>query len=203
MDKDGRALFPVMPYPSYKFMSDEDVQALVAYLDTLTPVKNVLPKTSIRFPASMMIKGVPQPVAAPVPRADPYGGEIYGEYLATIAGCEDCHTPLKGTQPNPAMRFAGGRVFSTPFGTVASSNITSDKQTGIGSWSMPAFLNRVRSWRRYETEAPPKAGRDQFTVMPWLAYAQMTDRDLEALFIYISSRPAIRNKVDAHPGAGR
>lgn len=60
VDKDGNALFPMMPYSGYRPMSDGDVQALVAYLDTLPPVANPLPKSKLAFPVSRMIKFAPQ-----------------------------------------------------------------------------------------------------------------------------------------------
>src|SRR5262249_1159625 len=62
--RDGQALFPMMPYPYYRNLSDDDVQSLVAYLNTLPAVRNPLPRTSLQFPVSLMIKGVPQPVAS-------------------------------------------------------------------------------------------------------------------------------------------
>src|ERR1041385_8502103 len=68
--RDGRALFPMMPYTNYRKMSDEDAQKLVAYMNTLAPVRNPLPITVMRFPVSLMIKGVPAP-AGSVPPPDP------------------------------------------------------------------------------------------------------------------------------------
>jgi hypothetical protein len=61
VDREGRALFPMMPYVGFRKMSDEDVESLVAYLDQLPPVKNPLPQTELQFPVGLMIKSVPQP----------------------------------------------------------------------------------------------------------------------------------------------
>jgi len=61
ISRDGAMLFPMMPYPGYRKMSDEDVQSLVAFLNTLSAVPNPLPKTEVKFPVSMFVKGVPQP----------------------------------------------------------------------------------------------------------------------------------------------
>ncbi|PYT18010.1 MAG: cytochrome C [Acidobacteria bacterium] len=198
--KDGSALFPLMPYTNYRYMSDDDVQALVAYLNTLPPVRNSPPKTQITFPTSMLIKSVPAPVGHKIPPVDPDGGEIYGEYLAKLARCEECHTPLVRGEPDPSMRFAGGRVFATQYGTVVSANITPDQQTGLGKWDFLRFQDRIKSYRQYLTIEPPKAGPDRFTLMPWLAYARLTDHDLEALFLYIKSRTPISHRVNPHPG---
>src|SRR6202050_5165936 len=62
-----------------------------------------------------------------------------GEYLARAADCEVCHTAPAGAA------FAGGLAFSLPFGTLYSTNITADKETGIGDYSDAAFLNTVQS----------------------------------------------------------
>ena len=120
--KTGHMLFPLMPYPGYRYMSDADTQAVVAFLNTLPAIRNPVPRSHISFPVSMFIKGVPAPVTRPIgiPNVDPDGGEIYGEYLASIAGCEECHTPMTRGQPDSSMRFAGGREFKTPSGTVPS-----------------------------------------------------------------------------------
>ena len=62
VDREGRTLFPMMPYKAFRTMSDEDVFSVVAYLRTLTPVKRRHPQTEVDFPVALMIKGVPKPV---------------------------------------------------------------------------------------------------------------------------------------------
>jgi hypothetical protein len=198
ISKDGHMLFPMMPYPGYRYMSDADSQALVAYLNTVPAVRNYVPRSNITFFVSMMVKGVPAPVTKPIPPVDPDGGEIYGEYLVSIAGCEECHTPMSRGQPDTSMRFAGGRKFATPFGSVFSANITSDKDTGIGKWDFMRFRDRMHGYRQYADY--PKVGQERFTVMPWIAYRDLTDHDLEAIFLYIRSRRSITNFVVPHPG---
>ena len=113
VDRHGRALFPMMPYTGYRHMSDEDVAALVAYLDSLPPVRNALPPTQVDFPVSLLIKGAPQP-AGQIPPPDRSNTLAYGEYLVTLGGCLDCHTPAEKGQPVPGKRLAGGRVFRMP-----------------------------------------------------------------------------------------
>ena len=200
ISKDGHMLFPLMPYSGYRYMSDADVQSLVAYLNTLPAIRNYVPRSSITFPTSMLMKGVPTPVTRAIPPVDPDGGEIYGEYVVSIAGCEECHTPLKRGQADPAMRFAGGRFFSTPQGSVYSSNISPDKDTGVGKWDFVRFRDRMHSFRQYKDAELPKVGPERFTIMPFLAYANLTDHDLEAMFLYIKSRRPISNFVVPHPG---
>ena len=68
--RDGRALFPIMPYTLYRDMSDEDLASVIVYLRTLKPIRKQLPKTRIPFPPGPLINSVPQPVTAPVPAPD-------------------------------------------------------------------------------------------------------------------------------------
>ena len=200
VSKDGRALYPLMPYEGYRQVSDEDVEALVAYMNSLPPVHNLLPRTSVSFPTSILIKGVPQPVGHKVPPVDKDGGEIFGQYLATIAGCEGCHTPVNFLgNPRAAERYAGGRLFDTPFGKVASANITPDKESGIGNWDFSQFKEKMHSYAQYQAGGYPQAGPDRFTMMPWIAYATMDDHDLESIFLYLKAVKPVSNRVEIHP----
>jgi mono/diheme cytochrome c family protein len=200
VSRDGRALYPLMPYQRYRLMSDEDAQALVAFLNSLKPIRNPLPKTQVSFPTSMWIKSVPQPVTNPVPPMDEDGGEIYGEYLTALANCEECHTPQVKGNAVPALRFAGGRLFETPYGQVASANITPDAETGIGTWDFKRFQEAMQAYRQYAQGGAPPARPEQFTLMPWAAYAGLTGHDLESLFIAMRARPPVSHQVQIHPG---
>lgn len=202
VDKNGRTLFPIMPYSFYRYMSDDDVQALVAYLDTMPAIQHKLPATRVNFPDSMWMKGDPKPVDGPVKTPDRSDKVRYGEYLQTISHCEVCHTPYPNLKPQLQYRLAGGRRFITPAGTVYSANITPDKTTGIGDWDVERFKMRLKTYLIYETpEGPPKIGPERFTMMPYEAYAHMDDADMEAIFAYLMTQPPILHKVDAHPGA--
>lgn len=199
IDRSGKALHPLMPYQNYRVMSDDDVESLVAYLNSLPPVRNPLPKTSLSLWTSVAIKSDPKPVDRSIPQPDPGGGEVYGEYLATIAGCEGCHTPEKGGKPDPSLRYAGGRFFKTNRGQVYSMNITSDRATGIGSWTFNRFAEQLRLYRQYNLTGLPVVGPDRFTLMPYEAYARLTDEDVEALFLYFKAMKPVIHKVVAHP----
>jgi mono/diheme cytochrome c family protein len=196
--RDGRTLFPLMPYPNFRKMSDEDVYSVVAYLRTLKPVKRVLPPTHINFPVSMFIKSVPRP-AGTVRPVDPQDRFKYGEYLFTMGGCEECHTPAERGEPIPGKRLAGGRVFRTPAGMVVSANISPDPDTGIGKYSEQDFLNKFYQYKKYVVEGSPKVGPESFTVMPWLFFCQMKEEDLKAIFLYLKSQPPVYNSVEKHP----
>jgi mono/diheme cytochrome c family protein len=201
VDRDGRALFPMMPYTNYGKMSDEDVESLVAYMNTLAPVKNPLPKTQLAFPVNLFIKGVPQP-AGSVPPHDRSDKVKHGEYLVTIGDCQGCHTPMEKGQPVPGKVLAGGEVFATSIGTVVSANITPDTETGIGKWSEEYFLKKFYDYKEYAAGGAPKiSGPEAFTLMPWLKLSQLLPEDLGAIYAYLRTVKPVHNAVETHPGA--
>ncbi len=193
--RDGRALFPMMPYQGFRYMSDDDVQCLVAYLNTLPPVRNVLPKTELPLPVAMMIKFTPEP-AGKVGARDRRATRVYGEYLATLGGCMDCHTPFEKGRLDLGMKFAGGRKFEVPGMSVVSANITPHEDTGIGKWDFARFQQRFRAYRPYVDQGSPKAGPERFTIMPWLNLSQLPDEDLQAIFEYLNSLTPIEHAVE-------
>ena len=102
-----------------------------------------------------------------------------GEYLAKAADCVVCHTA-----PGGAV-FAGGLAFPLPFGTLYSTNITADKDTGIGNYSDQDFLNAVhRGVRRDGTRLYP--------AMPYTSYTYISDADALAIKAYLLSLPPVR-----------
>lgn len=198
VSRDGHALFPMMPYSAYRRMSDEDVYSLVAFLNSLPPVKNTLPRTKLEFPVSVLIKSAPQPVAGAVPEPDRANRLAYGEYLAMIGGCAECHTQQKNGAPVQGLEFAGGFVFRTPAGTVVSANITPDDLSGIGGWTEERFIQRFHRHRE-DVAAPPPATPLSFTLMPWLGLSQLSREELGAIYTYLRTQRPIRNAVDKHP----
>jgi mono/diheme cytochrome c family protein len=108
-----------------------------------------------------------------------------GEYLAAAADCEVCHTAPGGTA------YAGGLAIPLPFGTLYSTNITADKETGIGDYSDADFLNAVQRGIR-------KDGTRLYPAMPYPSYTYMTDADVLAIKAYLLARPAVRaaNRAD-------
>jgi len=187
--RDGHVLFPMMPYEALRRMSDEDVFSLVAYLRTIPPVKRRNPQTQIMFPVALLIKGTPQP-AGHVPPPDLSTSRKRGEYLATIAGCQGCHTPT----------LAGGEKFSFPGVTVVSANISSDIHTGIGRLNEQDFVDKFAQYRDYAANGSPKASSQTFTVMPWLTLCTLPDDDLRAIYDYLHSLPPVNKSVETHPG---
>jgi mono/diheme cytochrome c family protein len=101
-----------------------------------------------------------------------------GEYLAKAADCKVCHTAPGGED------FAGGLAFPLPFGTLYSTNITADKDIGIGNYSDQEFLNAVQRGVR-------KDGARLYPAMPYTSYTFMTDADVLAIKAYLLSLPAV------------
>ncbi len=197
--RDGRALFPMMPYIYYKNMSDYDVECLVAYLNTLAPVRNRLPRTAMPFPVNYLVRSVPQPVKN-VKAPEPGRTAEYGEYLANLAHCVECHTPADKGQIDESMKFAGGRKFQFPGVSVVSANITPDPETGIGRWTQDYFVQRFTLQRSMVMNGAPQVTPDKFTLMPWLGFAQMNDDDLVAIYRYLQTQSTITNKVARQAG---
>ena len=204
ISKDGHPLHPTMPYPSYFYMSDIDVQALVAYLDSMPAIRNPLPRTELPPGVVKEIRGKPRPVREPVQPANPANQRSYGEYLVTIAYCDECHTPQKkGGGPDFSRRYAGGQLFRTAYGSVVSANITPDKDTGIGNWDFARFRDRLRTFPKdySSVDKLPKIGPDRFTLMHYIAYAGFTDEDMAAIFAFLQVQTAVKQSVQPHPAS--
>lgn len=185
---DGRALFPFMPYPDFRALSDEDLASIVVYLRSLPPVRKQRPPTELIFPVNYLIRSVPKPLDTPVPEPDLSTPEKRGKYLVTIAGCTDCHTPKDAHgQPLPNMDFGGGLILDGPWGRVASTNITPDP-SGIPYYDTAMFTQAIRT-------GYVKA-RKLSQIMPWHAYRGMTDDDIASIFAYIKTLKPVRHHVD-------
>ena len=96
-----------------------------------------------------------------------------GEYLARAGDCMACHT-VKGKAP-----FTGGLAMNTPFGTIYSTNITPDKQTGIGNYTYDDFSSALRKGKR-------KDGSRLYPAMPYTSFAKLSDEDVSALYAYFT-----------------
>jgi nicotinate dehydrogenase subunit B len=102
-----------------------------------------------------------------------------GQQLAALGDCAVCHTSASG------VLNAGGRPMETPFGTIYSTNITPDAETGIGAWSYPAFERAMR-------EGIHRDGRHLYPVFPYTHFAKATDADLQALYAYLMAQAQVR-----------
>jgi nicotinate dehydrogenase subunit B len=101
-----------------------------------------------------------------------------GQQLAALGNCAGCHT-AQDSMPN-----AGGRPMHTPFGTVFSTNLTPDVQTGIGAWSYQAFERAMR-------QGISRDGHALYPVFPFTSFAKTSDADMMALYAWLMSQPAV------------
>jgi hypothetical protein len=199
ISRDGTPLFPMMPYGEFRKMSDDDVMSLVAYLNTLPPVKHAVPRSEIAFPVSVLAKSAPQPAGQVVP-VDRTDRLKYGEYLVTLAGCGGCHTQSEKGSPKPGMAFAGGERFQFPGMLVVSANITPDQQSGIGRWKPQDFVDKFHQYREYAENGSPASSPENFTLMPWLNFSRLDEEDLRAIYWYLRTQKPVYHAVDSHPG---
>ncbi len=151
----------------------------------------------------------------------------HGEYLVTIIGCDDCHSPKKmgpqGPEIIPELRFSGYQannpvmqpdtgamkkgwhlfgpdltIAAGPWGTSFAANITSDG-TGIGNWKEEQFFRAMREGKYKGLEN----SRPMMPPMPWPNFSKMSDRDLKAIFAFLKSTKPVNNVVPAFmPPAG-
>ena len=190
VSKDGRTLFPQMPYHTYgRHLGNGEVLDIVAYLRTLAPITNDPGRTSVGFPVSMFIRGVPEPVEAPTPAPSPSDKLARGEWLLQVAACHECHDSVDGRrQKIDGKALGGGFKFSLGArGYAIAPNISSDTATGIGTYADADILRAIE-------EGKGKDGRDLYS-MPWTFYRGMTKEDKDDLIAALRRAPAVVNVV--------
>lgn len=169
----------VMPSDEYFSLSDKDLGAIVAYIQSVDPVDNEPPGTNpgIVMRALYLAGQVPLLAAEKIDHeaeTDQVMAEIsveYGKYLSD--GCAGCH----------GSGFSGGPNPKTPPDFAAPTNLTPDVETGLGSWSEEDFFIAMREGRR-----PNGEQLDPF--MPWQGFSQMTDEEIKAIWLYLQTLPA-------------
>jgi mono/diheme cytochrome c family protein len=194
VDKNGKVLFPLMPYPRFNALSDEDIYSIIAYIRTLPPVDNAVPPSHINFPVNLLIRTTPtrhQPQPEPN-TADPYE---YGKYLVNAAACADCHTPQSNGIPIKGMDFAGGMEFKTPMGMIRSANITPDEETGIGNWTKEFFIARFKTYASERAKYINPDSMKYYTIMPWTLFAGMNEEELGAIYTHLHTLAPVKHKI--------
>jgi mono/diheme cytochrome c family protein len=195
----GEVLHSVMPYWVLGNMTDEDADAIVAYLRTVDGVDNEIPNQEPPWdmrPEEPATRIDLAEVPAPDADYEEYDAAMRGRYLATQVGvCMECHTPEN--PPGSAeplmldMAFAGGRVFPLgPDFAATSRNLTSDA-TGLEGWTKADIVNVLH-------EGIDKDGKPLCPPMPagpMGAFGGLTDDDAEDIAAYILSLPPIENEV--------
>jgi len=141
-----------------------------------------------------------------------------GEYLVTIGGCNDCHTPLRlganGPEPDMSRMLSGhpqhvtmpappklaegpwesigsatNTAFAGPWGVSYARNLTPDDMTGLGIWTEEMFVTTIRTGRHWGVSRPI------MPPMPWFNYAKMSDEDLRSVYAYLRTLKPVRNQV--------
>jgi mono/diheme cytochrome c family protein len=175
--RDGRLLFPAMPFSAYGELGADDVSALLAWLRALPPRGEVVPPWRKDAYLTADLRRFPR--QARLRDAAPDAGDVAtGTYLVSIAGCDWCHTPDNARpQPGDPAALSGGRPFVMPGGTTVRS--TDLRAPAVVAMGRESFVARFRSGMA--TAATP---------MPWFAYAGIPERDLGAIYDALATPPA-------------
>ena len=194
VNKDGQALFPIMPWTHYGKMDQEDIKDIIAYIRTLKPIKNEPPQSIADFPMNFILNTMPEKAAF---AQRPAKNDLlnYGGYMVNAAGCGECHTKSeKGKVVGEP--FAGGFEFHFPDGSLLqSANITPDKENGIGTWTEATFINKFKSYTDSSYQPKKIAPGTMQTVMPWTMYAGMDSIDLKAIYTYLKTVKPVKKPV--------
>ncbi|HEU0289457.1 MAG TPA: c-type cytochrome [Burkholderiales bacterium] len=180
----GTKLAFVMPYPLYKTLTARDLDAVVAYLRTVAPIRaKVTPPLYKSEQITYTYPGAEKPMndndlRDPVKR---------GLYLASLGHCMQCHAERHNDIPDYRSGAGkGGRMFKTPTGMARASNITSHPTKGIGAWSDGEI-------KRALTEGVSRDGRPLALTMATYAqyWKRLTDEDLNALVAWLRTLPPL------------
>ena len=174
---DGRIIGPPMPIEFYRHLSDRDLAAIVAYLRAQPAVRNEVPKSVFNMPLPPSYGPTLKNVKAPPASGDKVR---YGEYLANIGHCMECHTQRneKG-EPLRDRLGAGGMVFNGPWGQSVSRNLT-PHESGLKNWTDAQIAKAIRAGvdRNGNPYRPP---------MAFSFYKNINDADMAALIAYLRS----------------
>jgi mono/diheme cytochrome c family protein len=179
----GHQVAEIMPTAFYPILTPGDLDAIVAYLRSLPPVKNKVPDPVYKI---ALPHHVYPGAEKPYTQADLNDKLKRGFYLVTIGHCLECHTPHAaggGEQDFKGSLGKGGREFPGPWGVSKSRNITSHKTAGIGDWTDAEIKTAITQGKR-------KDGTPLKGPMGYQYYAGMTDADLDAVIAYVRTLPA-------------
>ena len=184
----------VMPTGSYNKMSEQDMADLIAYLHTLKPVTVANPPPD---DASPNFKPPPLNLPVPISATAPAGITAErGNYLTTMAGCDDCHTPKDAQGAfDLTRRFSGVENFAQDVkgNALHTPNLTPDKATGLGNWTDEQIITAFRI-------GIAEDGHQLNPLMPYAsAYHAYTDDDAAAVVAYLRSLPAVSHAMPDNP----
>ena len=192
---DGANLYPAMPYTSYSIFTEDDVHAIYTYfMQGVAAVDTPAPSTDLPFPMNIRLSMMGWNLLFLNTRpwsSDPRQSEMWnrGRYLVQgAAHCSACHTP-RGflMQEKTAQEFAGGQV-----GPWYAPNITSDVNSGIGSWSQDELVHYLSTGdARGKAQAAGSMGEAVEH-----SFRYLSDADLSAIATYVRTAPAIHDPAD-------
>lgn len=191
--KDGRALFPMMPFQG---LSDADLTAIISYLRTLPPVNNKVKPMDYGFLYKALLavgmvkpegpKSTPQKSIAIEPTAN------YGKYLAYhVTNCFTCHTEVNMNTGEFIGKDFAGKAYFEPDAfsdgySFISPNLTPDEKTGImAAWTEETFIQRFKNGRIHKGSP-----------MPWGALSRMDTTELQALYRFFQSLEPVENPIE-------
>ncbi|QIG93275.1 MULTISPECIES: c-type cytochrome [unclassified Bradyrhizobium] len=178
--RNGARVAMIMPSGFYEIMTERDLDAVIAYLRTIKPVKNAVPD-----PIYRMVQRHSVPPGGDSAYTEAMLGDKVqqGFYLTTIAHCMECHTPMGPQGREFATRLgAGGGKFPGPWGVSVSRNISSSKTNGIGGWTDDEIKRAI-------TQGVSKDGSKLNPPMGFHYYATVSAADLDAIVAYLRTVP--------------
>jgi len=179
--RNGVPVAMIMPSGFYEIMTDRDLDAVIAYLRTIKPIKNTVPD-----PIYKTAQGHPIPPGGEKPFTEGMLSDKVkkGFYLATIAHCMECHTPMGPRGRDFASKLGtGGFEFPGPWGVSVSRNITSSKEKGIGGWTNEEIKRAI-------TQGISRDGSKLKPPMGYHYYSTVSTDDLDAIVAYLRTVPA-------------
>ena len=162
-------------------MTGADLDAVIAYLRTIKPIRNTVPD-----PVYKMAQGHPIPPGGEKPFTEAMMSDAVkkGFYLATIAHCMECHTPMGPHGREFTTKLGtGGFEFTGPWGVSVSRNITSSKDKGIGGWTDDEIKRAI-------TQGISRDGSRLQPPMGFHYYSTVSAGDLDPLVAYLRTVPA-------------
>jgi mono/diheme cytochrome c family protein len=197
--RDGSNMIPVMPYQAYSGMAEEDLQALIAYLKTLKPVKKTTPELRSRAPLTRSL-GIPIYLRvfgrfSRSPARAPKTGIERGRYLVEhVSLCGDCHTPRNFIGvPNQSLYLAGAGAKTSPLGEDIP-NITPDKDTGIGDWKREDIAELLMTGTKPDFDNVQGLMAEVIQGTPH-GFKDMRREDALAIADYLKSIRPVKNKI--------
>ena len=170
-----------MPTGFYEIMTDADLNALVAYMRTVKPIDNKVPAPVYK---AAFERDIPPGAAKPMSARDLGDKVKRGFYLATIAHCMECHTPVKDGRVDLKTGLGrGGQEFKGPWGVTVARNITSHRTKGLGAWSDAEIKRAI-------TEGVSRDGARLKPPMGYGYYAKLKPADLDSIVAYLRTVPA-------------